>query len=138
MFAQLTGPGLEIFTCVLWHKYKLSGIVQPYSTFPWFKSASPSIPLIILFSVVSSHRSPVMKVRRHICHVKTNIKLDSALTCLQLSEFSMAMQTYLILFHCHRYYSDPNGQCLVHIYNSSCKKLKMRAKCPVDQAHDYS
>ena len=41
---------------------QLLGTVQPYSTFPWFKSASLSIPLIRLFSVVSSHRSPAMKV----------------------------------------------------------------------------
>ena len=71
---------------------RLSGAVQPYSTFPLFKSVSLSIPLIRLFSVVSSHRSPAMKVRCHISHVKINIRLNSALSyCLQLSESSMAM-----------------------------------------------
>ena len=53
---------------------RLLGTVQPYSTFPWFKSASLSIPLIRLFLVVSSHRSPAMKVRCHMSHVK--IKLN--------------------------------------------------------------
>ena len=70
---------------------RLSGTVQPYSTFPWFKSASLSIPLFRLFSVVSSHRSPAMKVRCHISHVKINIRLNSVLSYLQLSESSMAM-----------------------------------------------
>ena len=70
---------------------RLLGTVQPYSTFPWFKSAGRSIPLIRLFSVVSSHRSPAMKVRCHMSHVKINIRLNSALSYLQLSESSMAM-----------------------------------------------
>ena len=70
---------------------RFSGTVQPYSTFPWFKSASLSIPLIRLFSVVSSHRSPAMKVQCHIRHVKINIRLNSASSYFQLSESSMAM-----------------------------------------------
>ena len=61
------------------------GTVQPYSTFPWFKSASLSIPLIRLFLVVSSHRSPAMKVRCHMSHVKINVRLNSASSYLQLS-----------------------------------------------------
>ena len=64
---------------------RLLGTVQPYSTFPWFKSASLSIPLIRLFLIVSSYRSPAMKVRCHMSHVKRNVRLNSALSYLKLS-----------------------------------------------------
>ena len=64
---------------------RLLGTVQHYSTFPWFKSASLSVPLIRLFLVVSSHHSPAMKVRCHMSHVKINVRLTPALSYLQLS-----------------------------------------------------
>ena len=47
-------------------------------------AASLSIHIIILFSVVSSHRSPLIKLRRHISHVK--VKISCKITfCINLS-----------------------------------------------------
>ena len=107
---------------------RVSGTVQPYSTFPWFKSASLSILIIRLFLVVSSHRSPVMKVRCHMSYVKINVRLNSALSYLQLSVIHghVVVWTYLIqLFHQHY---------LTSFFLQ--ETVEMRAKCQVDQTQD--